>query len=311
MIEADRAPAMNITSASVRCGFVALVGRPNVGKSTLLNSLLGQKVTIVSRKPQTTRHRILGIHTRADAQIVYIDTPGLHHRRERTAMNRLLNRTAAAALADADSVVFLMDALHWTQEDELVLERLASVTQPVILALNKVDRLRSKQKLLPLIERLCSKRDFAAVVPVSASRGTNLPALEAEIIERLPHAVAPFPQEQITDCSERFMAAELIREQLIKALGQELPYASTVAIEAFEQQGRLRRIAAVIWIERRGQKPIVVGYKGQGLKQIGRRAREEMEALFGTRVYLQLWVKVRQGWLNDERALSSLGYVEP
>lgn len=310
MIDLNEARGRDITPPQVRCGFVALVGRPNVGKSTLLNALLGQKVTIVSRKPQTTRHRILGIHTIVGAQIIYVDTPGLH-RQKNTAMNRFLNRAATSALADADVAVFLVDAQRWTQEDELVLERLASFTNPIILALNKIDRLRTKQTLLPHIERLSGKRDFTAVVPVSASHGINLPALEAEIIQRLPWSTAYFPQEQITDRSERFMAAELIREQLIKTLGQELPYASTVAIEAFEQQGRLRRIAAVIWIERSGQKPIVIGHKGQRLKQIGSRAREEMEALFGAVVYLQLWVKVRQGWSDDERALCSLGYAEP
>ena len=225
-------------------------------------------------------------------------------------MNRLLNRAAMSALADADLAVFVVDALRWTQEDELVLERLAAFKNPVVLALNKVDLFRSKQALLPLIERLSRKRDLAAVVPVSAKRGVNLPALETEIVQRLSWSTAYFPQEQITDRSERFMAAELIREQLIKTLGQELPYASTVEIEAFEQEGRLRRIAAVIWIERSGQKPIVIGHKGQRLKHIGSRAREEMETLFGAVVYLQLWVKVREGWSDDERALSSLGYTE-
>lgn len=301
---------MDRARTQVRSGFVALMGRPNVGKSTLLNSLLGQKVTIVSRKPQTTRHRILGIHTIPGAQIVYVDTPGLH-REQKTAMNRLLNRAATAALADADVAVFLVDALRWTPEDELVLERLAAFTNPVILALNKVDRLRAKAMLLPLIERLSGKRVFAAVIPVSATRGINLPALEAEIVQRLPRSAAYFPPQQITDRSERFMAAELIREQLVNTLGQELPYASTVSIEAFEQQGRLRRIAAVIWVERSGQKPIVIGHKGQRLKHIGQRARLEMQARFEAVVYLQLWVKVRQGWSDDERALGSLGYVEP
>ena len=300
---------MNSNRAQLRCGFVALVGRPNVGKSTLLNALLGQKVTIVSRKPQTTRHQILGIHSIAGAQIVYVDTPGLH-RQKNTALNRLLNRTATSALADADVAVFLVDALRWTQEDELVLERLGSFAHPVVLALNKVDRLQAKQALLPLIERLSGKRDFAAVVPVSARRGTNLAALETELVQRLPWSAAHFPQEQITDRSERFIAAELVREQLIKTLGQELPYASTVAIEAFEQEGRLRRIAAVIWVERSGQKPIVIGHKGQRLKEVGRRARVEMEAVFDATVYLQLWVKVREGWSDDERALGSLGYAE-
>ncbi|MGD8430499.1 MAG: GTPase Era [Ectothiorhodospiraceae bacterium] len=294
---------------ALRCGFVALVGRPNVGKSTILNALLGQKVSIVSRKPQTTRHRILGIHNTSRAQIVYVDTPGVHAA-EKTAMNRYLNRAAAQALADVDAAVFVVDAQRWTDEDQLVLDALERCRAPVILAVNKVDRIKDKAALLPKIEELSRLREFAAVVPVSATRGTNLEALEDELTALLPESHPLFPYEQITDRSERFMAAELVREQLMTALGDELPYASTVEIEAYEQEGRLRRIAAVIWVERSGQRKIVIGQGGSRIKGVGRTAREEMERLFGGRVYLKLWVKVREGWSDDERALRSLGYED-
>lgn len=297
------------TTAPPRSGFIALVGRPNVGKSTLLNALLGQKVSIVTRKPQTTRHRIIGVHNRPDAQLVYVDTPGLH-RREVTAMNRYLNQTAGQALADVDAVVFVVDAGRWTEEDDLVLERLRAQALPVVLAVNKVDRVRDKNRLLPLLERLNRAYAFHAVVPVSATRRDNLEALEEELVALTPEGPALFPEDQLTDRSERFMAAELVREQLMKSLGDELPYATTVEIEAFEEEGRLRRVAAVVWVERSGQKKIVIGQGGDGLKRVGSAARREMERLFDARVYLKLWVKVRAGWSDDERALRSLGYAE-
>ncbi len=293
----------------VRCGFAALVGRPNVGKSTLLNAFLQHKVSIVTRKPQTTRHRIIGVRNRDDAQVIYVDTPGLH-RVEKTAMNRLLNRTAGQALADVDVVVFVVDARRWTDEDDLVQQRLERARAPVIVALNKVDLIKDKQTLLPLIQRLDERLRPVAVVPVSAQRATNVDALEGEIVQRLPSSPRLFPEDRLTDRSERFMAAELVREQLMSGLGEELPYATTVEVEAFEEAGRLRRIAAVIWVERAGQKRIVIGEGGQRLKQIGRRARLEMERLFDARVHLELWVKVREGWSDDERALKSLGYAE-
>jgi len=292
-----------------RSGFVAIVGRPNVGKSTLLNALLGQKVSIVTRKPQTTRHRIVGVHNLGDTQIVYVDTPGMH-REEKRMMNRYLNQAAAQALADVDAVVLVVDARRWTDEDEMVLERLEGVTAPVLLAVNKVDRIPQKETLLPLMDRLAARRDFAAVVPLSAARGVNLEALEEEIAALMPSGPALFPEDQVTDRSERFMAAELVREQLMTALGEELPYATTVEIEAFEEEGRLRRIAAVVWVERPGQKRIVIGEGGQRLKHVGKGARKEMERLFDARVYLKLWVKVREGWSDDARALRSLGYDE-
>jgi GTP-binding protein Era len=293
----------------LRCGFAALVGRPNVGKSTLLNALLERKVSIVTRKPQTTRHRIIGVHNRADGQIVYVDTPGLH-RGEKTTMNRMLNQTAVQALGDVDVAVFVVDARRWSDEDELVLERLRQGRAPVIIALNKIDRVADKTTLLPQIERLSKRIDTVAIVPLSAQRSLNLESLEAEILRCLPESPRLFPEDQITDRSDRFMAGELVREQLMTSLGEELPYATTVEIEAFEEAGRLRRIAAVIWVERGGQKKIVIGQRGQRLKQVGTAARIEMERHFRARVHLQLWVKVREGWSDDERALKSLGYAE-
>lgn len=291
------------------CGFIALVGRPNVGKSTLLNRLIGQKVSIVSRRPQTTRHRILGIHHREDAQLVYVDTPGLHTRTPR-AMNRHLNRTAAKVLEDVDVVVFVVEGTRWTEDDNFVLEKLRSVRCPVVVAVNKVDKLKRKDDLLPHLQWLSEQFDFVDIVPISATRGTQIDALEAVLIKQLPLSPPLFPDDQITDRSERFMAAELVREQLTRALGQELPYASSVQVEAFEREGRLLRIAALIWVERPGQRTIVIGRDGAQLKRIGQSAREAMERLFGCRVYLQLWVKVRAGWSDDERALQSLGYFE-
>jgi GTP-binding protein Era len=292
-----------------RCGYVAIVGRPNVGKSTLLNRILGQKISITSRKPQTTRHRILGIKTTAAAQAIYIDTPGLH-RGVRQAINRVMNRAAAAAIADVDVVLFVTECLKWQDGDEHVLGLLQEVRKPVILVLNKIDRLRDKEQLLPYIARLRERREFAAIVPVCATRGTQTEALEEEVRRLLPESPPLFPEEQVTDRSERFLAAELVREKLTRLLGDELPYAVTVEIEQFKESPELTSIAAVIWVEREAQKAIVIGRQGHMLKQIGTQAREEMERLFGVKVYLQLWVKVKEKWSDDERALRSLGYGE-
>ncbi len=292
-----------------RCGFVALVGRPNVGKSTLMNTLLGQKISITSRKPQTTRHRILGIKTTDSAQFIYVDTPGLH-RHARRALNRALNRAAAEVLHDVDVVVFLVEAGQWTEEDDLVLQKLAEVKAPVILAVNKVDRFRRKDGLLEYLAEAGARRDFAAVVPLSALNGDNLDALEGEIEQRLPESPPFFPEDQITDRSERFLAAELIREKLFRHLGQELPYGLTVEIERFQEDDGLLRINGLIWVERKSHKAIVIGRQGRMLKRVGREAREDMERLFGQKVFLELWVKVKEGWADDERALRSLGIDE-
>ncbi|MEE4378461.1 MAG: GTPase Era, partial [Candidatus Competibacteraceae bacterium] len=271
--------------------------------------LLDYKISITAAKPQTTRHAILGIHTLEDAQIVYVDTPGLHLNTRR-AINRYLNRTANGVLDYVDVAVFLVEALHWTAEDDAVLQKLLTFTGPVILAVNKVDRLADKTRLLPLLEALAAKRNFAEVIPLSASRGDNVMNLEQRIAALLPVSEFLFPPDQLTTESQRFLAAELIREQLIQRLHQELPYSLTVEIETFEEQGRLLRIGAVIWVERPGQKPIVIGEKGAVLKAVGRQARKEMEQLFERRVFLQTWVKVREGWADDELALHRFGYTE-
>ena len=292
----------------IRTGHVALVGRPNVGKSTLMNRILGQKIAIATPKPQTTRHRILGIHTTGDAQIVFVDTPGLHGNAGK-AMNRYMNRAAAAAIGEVDVVAFLVDGLTWTDEDEAVLQRLQQAERPTVLVVNKVDRISAKNRLFPHLERLAERMTFVAVVPLSALKGDNVDALEKALRPHLPHRDRFYPEDQITDRSERFLAAELIRERLMLALNREVPYALSVEIEAFkrEEAGRLN-IAAVIFVEREGQKRIVIGKGGANLKRVGRAARLEMNRVFEGKVHLELWVKVRGGWSDDERALRSLGY---
>ena len=292
-----------------RCGYVALVGRPNVGKSTLLNHILGQKISITSRKPQTTRHRILGIKTEAGTQTIYVDTPGIHSDQPR-AINRQMNRTATSVLQDVDVVVLLVDKLRWTAEDELVLSHLAQVRAPVILAINKVDQLDDKAALLPFIEESSARYAFKDIVPISALKGSNLDTLEGLIGKLLPRAEYFFPEDQITDRNLRFIAAELIREKIMRQLGDELPYATAVEIEQFSQQDGIFHIDATILVERAGQKGIVIGKGGERLKKIGSDARQNMEQTFESKVMLNLWVKVRSGWSDDERALQSLGYSD-
>lgn len=290
-----------------RSGYVALLGRPNVGKSTLLNRLLAQKISITAPKPQTTRHAILGIRTLPETQIVYVDTPGLH-RHARRAMNRYMNRAASSVLSYVDVVVLMMAAPRWTDEDEAALRRLADYQGPVLLAVNKVDLVADKTRLLPLLQTLSGKRRFTEIIPISAQAGTNLEVLEGAIAALLPEAEFLFPEDQVTTASERFLAAELIREKLTRYLRQELPYALTVEIERFQDIDQRLNIDAVIWVERPGQKAIIIGSQGAVLKAIGRQAREDMEKIFDRRVYLRTWVKVREGWSDDERALRSLGY---
>ncbi|HRY14581.1 MAG TPA: GTPase Era [Candidatus Competibacteraceae bacterium] len=291
-------------------GYVALLGRPNVGKSTLLNRLIGQKISITAPKPQTTRHVILGIQTLPEAQIIYVDTPGLH-RQGRRAMNRYLNRAASSVLGYVDVVVFLIEALRWTEEDQDVLQRLAEFGKSVVLAVNKVDRIADKRRLLPFLQEMAAKRQFTEIVPLAAINGDNVAALEQAIARLLPTGEFIFPEDQITTASERFMAAELIREKLTRLLREELPYALTVEIEQFVEEGRLTRIHAVIWVERISQKGIVIGEKGATLREVGRQAREDLERLLDRKVFLETWVKVREGWSDDERALRSLGYGDP
>ncbi|MFC6671685.1 GTPase Era [Marinobacterium aestuariivivens] len=291
-----------------RCGYVAIVGRPNVGKSTLLNRILGQKLSITSRKPQTTRHQILGIKTEDDLQVIYVDTPGLH-KDQGKALNRYMNKAASDALRDVDLVIFLVDRTAWTDEDELVLQKISRVRCPVVLAVNKVDQLKDKTELLPHLEVLTAKMDFAEIVPLSAKSGRNVDRLEAIVAAQMPAGMHFYPEDQITDRSSRFVAAELVREKLMRNLGDEIPYGTTVEIEEFVQhEDGLLTISALILVERDGQKRIVIGDKGARLKTIGRDARLEMERMFDSKVMLNLWVKVRKGWADDDRALRSLGY---
>jgi len=291
------------------CGYAAIIGRPNVGKSTLLNHNLGKKISITSRKPQTTRHRLLGIKTDDKTQIIYVDTPGLHQRKY-NAMNRYLNRAATSSMIGVDVIVWLVEALQWTEEDTFVLNTLAEISTPVILGVNKTDKIPDKNTLLPYLQKVATQYDFREIVPISAKKGHNLLELESKIIQLLPISIPLFPEKQITDRSERFLAAELIREKLIRRLGEELPYRLTVQIEHFSSDKKLTHISALIWVERQGQKVIVIGKKGKLLKAIGVEARLEMEALLECKVFLQLWVKVKQGWCDDERVLQQLGYSE-
>ncbi|CAM3581494.1 GTPase Era [Parendozoicomonas haliclonae] len=290
-----------------RCGYVAIVGRPNVGKSTLLNRILGQKLSITSRKPQTTRHRIHGIKTEGDVQAIYVDTPGMHLGAEK-AINRYMNRAASSSLADVDVIVFIVDRLRWTEEDEMVLEKLKHTKAPVILVVNKVDRLDEKAQLIPWLDELSRKMDFAHIVPIAARNGHNVDRLERLVNSYLPESIHFFGEDQITDRSSRFLAAELVREKVMRQLGDELPYQITVEIEEFKDVEGVLHISALLLVERAGQKKIVIGDKGSRLKTIGRDARLDMEKLFDSKVMLNLWVKVRSGWSDDERALASLGY---
>jgi GTPase len=293
--------------ADFRSGFAALIGRPNVGKSTLLNALVGEKVSIVTPRPQTTRHRILGVLTSASAQIAFIDTPGLHTAARR-ALNRAMNRTASAALEDADLVVLVVEALHWTAADQLVLDRIVRSERMCVAAVNKIDRVRPRQRLLPYLAGLAGRHAFGAIVPVSALREENLAALVAEIAARLPLSPPLFPAGELTDRGLAFRIAEQIREKLTLELNQELPYGVAVEVEGMteEEDGQLL-VDAAIWVDRAGQKPIVIGARGERLKRVGRSARLALNGLLGRRVHLNLWVKVRENWADNARALRELG----
>ncbi|MEH6449891.1 MAG: GTPase Era [Oleispira sp.] len=292
---------------SERSGYVAIIGRPNVGKSTLLNYILGQKLSITSRKPQTTRHKIMGIKTENDVQVVYVDTPGMHENHDK-ALNRYMNKAAQSAVKDVDVIVFMIDRTKWTSEDELVLKSLQYVKCPVILAVNKVDFLADKEALLPTLQKLDAKGNFAHIVPMSAKTGHNIDRLENIITSFISQGVHLFPEDQITDRSSRFLAAELVREKIMRQLGDELPYSMTVEIEEFRYEDSLLVISAAILIDRQSQKHIIIGEKGSRLKQIGRDARLDMEEMFECKVMLNTWVKVKSGWADSERALKSLGY---
>lgn len=293
------------------CGYVAIVGRPNVGKSTLLNYILGEKLSITSRKPQTTRQRVLGVKTLGFTQTIYVDTPGMHIG-EKYALNRQMNKEARLALMDANAIVFVVDELKWTEEDELVFNTIKATNCPIILAVNKVDRVEDKTKLFPYLKTLSLKFPFFEVMPISVKQKTNIEALEKVITACLPKSPHYFPSDEITDRTLRFRMAEIIREKLVRFLGKELPYATTVEIEDYQKSGvnSVALLNAIIWVEREGQKPIVIGKEGERLKKIGTKARMDLERLLGSRLHLKLWVKVKAGWSNDERALKSLGYIE-
>jgi len=292
-----------------RCGLIAIIGRPNVGKSTLLNHILGQKISITSRKPQTTRHRILGVETIDDDQMVFVDTPGLH-RDQGKALNRVMNKAALGSMGDVDVIVMVVDRPEWSEEDDLIAERALSVGVPVVLVINKIDRIDQKQSLLPAMQVIAEQRAFSAIVPVSALRSKHLDDLLREIRQYLPETVHLFPPDQITDRSERFLVAEIVREKLVRQLGEELPYANTVQIEEFREDRGIVHISALIIVEKAGQKAIVIGRGGARLKKVGEEARADIQRLLDSKVMLKLWVKVRSGWADDERALRSLGYVE-
>lgn len=290
-------------------GHVALIGRPNVGKSTLLNALLGTKLSIVTPKPQTTRHRILGIVTREDAQVAFIDTPGLHQGGRR-ALNRQLNRVARQVPDEADVLVHVVDGVRWREEDEAVWKLVAAQQTPCLLAINKVDKIDDKGVLLPFAGEITRDRRYASVHFIAARRGDGVPALLDEIVDLLPEGPGAYAEDEFTDRSERFLVAELIREQVMLQLAAELPYAVAVEIERFEDGEDLTRIGAVIWVERDGQKGIVIGAGGAQLKKIGSAARRSMERVLDRRVFLELWVRVRESWSDDAAALKQFGYSE-
>ena len=297
-----------MNNQSIHCGYVAIIGRPNVGKSTLLNQLLGQKISITSRKPQTTRFRILGVQTFKNTQVIYIDTPGLHTDVHR-AINRYMNRMAQSALQEVDIVVFLIEP-HWEVQDAWVLNQFKNLEIPAFLVINKIDQIKNRVELLPLIERVSSLFPFQDIIPLCAKTGEQVDVLERTIIQYIPESPFYFLPEQVTDRSNQFMASEIIREKLICSLGQEIPYSLAVTVVVFQPEEKIIRISAVIWVEKKGQKGIVIAKEGKRLKKVGTTARTDMEKLFDKKVFLQLWVKVKSGWSDSERLLKELGFEE-
>ncbi len=296
-------------TAPYRAGTIAVVGRPNVGKSTLINGLVGAKVSIVSPRPQTTRHRLLGIATFDEGQLMLVDTPGIHGKLT-NAMNRYMNRAARGAVSDVDAAILVIEAGRWFDDDALAYAALRNSSVPCVLVINKVDKIVDKGSLLPFITQVTHERDFAAVHPISASKRKGTDALVKTLIGLMPESEAHYPDDEITDKSERFLAGELVREQLMLRLGEELPYSATVEIEKFEEDGAMLRIAAVVWVERESQKPIVIGKGGERMKAISTGARLGMERLFDRKVFLETWCRVREGWSDDEAALGRFGYTD-
>lgn len=299
---------MHNDTSNTYAGLIAIVGRPNVGKSTLLNALLGQKISITSKKPQTTRHRILGILTEENRQAVLVDTPGLHTE-EKRAINRLMNRAASSSIAEVELIMFLVEGTHWTKDDELVLSKVKQSGTACILVVNKTDNIAEKDELLPHLQKLGAMHDFRDIVPICATKGHGVDTIKKLCLTSLPEGVFWFPEDHITDRSSRFMASEIIREKLIRFTGDELPYSITVEIEQFKMDDKgIIHINALILVERDSQKRMVIGNRGERLKTIGQEARRDMENLFESKVFLETWVKVKSGWADDERALRSLGY---
>ena len=292
-----------------RCGFVTVVGRPNVGKSTLVNRIVGTKFSITSNRPQTTRHRILGIATTDTSQIIFVDTPGIHTGHAR-ALNRYMNRVASRALLGVDLIIMVADASGWSLDDDRVLERISTETVPAILVLNKIDRIKCREAILPVLDDAFRRHDFAAAVPACARTGENLNRLRSEVESRMPIGPSVFPGEQFTDRSESFLAAEIVREKVIRRLGQELPHRLTVEVERFVDEKRRTLVNVLIWVERKQHKAIVIGRNGGRLKEAGTEARLEIARMLGRPVHLEIWVKVREGWSDDERALRGLGFAE-
>lgn len=289
------------------CGYIALVGRPNVGKSTLLNHIIQQKLSITSKKPQTTRHSILGIRTEGEHQYVYVDTPGIHQSNKK-AMNRMMNKTAVSVLVDVDVIAFVVDGTHWQDEDEYVLSLIKKSNVPCILVVNKVDKIADKAQMLPWIEEMSQRHEFAAIIPLSAKTGIQVDEFQTKLLAYLPEGPHLFPDDQITDRSTRFLCAELLREKIFRFCGQELPYSVTVDIESFKEEEKLVRIHALILVDKDNHKPMVIGDKGQKLKEMATSARLDMEKMLGKKVFLQCWCKVKSGWSDDVRMLKQLGY---
>ena len=293
---------------TTRCGYIAVMGRPNVGKSTLISRILGQKLNITSRKPQTTRHNVLGIKTENDVQAIYVDTPGLH-REQKKAINRVMNRAAESVVGDVDVIAFVIDGLHWTEADQHALDKIKYATCPVYLVINKVDKLEDKGALLPVIAEMQNRFNFTCIVPLCALNGMSVDVLENSLYQHLPENDFFFDEDQLTDKSERFLAAEIVREKLMRQLGHELPYELTVEIEQFKEEEHVIHINALVLVERDSQKSIGIGKQGARLKSVGSEARKHMENLFDKKVMLTIWVKVKQGWSDDDRALRSLGFM--
>lgn len=296
-----------MTESVKRCGYIAIIGRPNVGKSSLLNKILGQKISITSRKPQTTRHQILGIETEGDVQMIFVDTPGIHQG-EAKALNRVMNRNAFSVMHGVDLIVFVVEALHWTDDDEWVLKKLAHAEAPVFLLINKVDQVKDKTRLLPFVEEIQPRLEFVGMEYISAKNGDHVAELTKRLATFMPERDFMYSEEEVTDRSTRFLAAEIIREKITRLTGQELPYAIAVEIEEFEVKKNITHISAVILVDKPGQKAILIGEGGGKMKEIGKQARVDIEALLDHKVFLRLWVKVKGGWADDDRALRSLGY---